>query len=195
MGYQPFPMIFLRNNFRLVYNWSEFDRWSIICNIDSIILKKQAIFTGFLLNIIWIVNGLFGDEEIREIIPAVSEWKTMGFNVEGPIAPDTVFLRCYKGEYDLVVAMYHDQGHIPLKLADFDGGHQHHLRSADHSHICRPWHRLWYRRHQQGQRRLSVASPGYRQENRLKNFTTEDFIHKERWSFDHLSVFYLFLSI
>ena len=67
-------------------------------------------------------NGLFGDEEIREIIPAVSELKTMGFNVEGPIAPDTVFLRCYKGEYDLVVAMYHDQGHIPLKLADFDGG-------------------------------------------------------------------------
>lgn len=67
-------------------------------------------------------NGLFGDEEIREIIPAVSELKTMGLNVEGPIAPDTVFLRCYKGEYDLVVAMYHDQGHIPLKLADFDGG-------------------------------------------------------------------------
>ena len=115
-------MIFLRNNFRLVYNWSEFYRWSIICNIDSIILKKQALFTGFLLNIIWIVNGLFGDEEIREIIPAVSEFKTMGLNVEGPIAPDTVFLRCYKGEYDLVVAMYHDQGHIPLKLADFDGG-------------------------------------------------------------------------
>ena len=46
----------------------------------------------------------------------------MSLNVEGPIAPDTVFLRCYKGEYDLVVAMYHDQGHIPLKLADFDGG-------------------------------------------------------------------------
>ena len=65
---------------------------------------------------------MFGDEEIREIIPAVSEFKTMGLNVEGPVAPDTVFLRCYKDEYDLVVAMYHDQGHIPLKLADFDGG-------------------------------------------------------------------------
>ena len=67
-------------------------------------------------------NGLFGDEEIKEIIPAVEELKKIGLDVSGPIAPDTVFLRCYKGEYDLVVAMYHDQGHIPLKLMDFDGG-------------------------------------------------------------------------
>ena len=67
-------------------------------------------------------NGLFGDEEIKEIIPAIKELKDQGINVSGPIAPDTVFLRCLKGEYDLVVAMYHDQGHIPLKLLDFDGG-------------------------------------------------------------------------
>ena len=67
-------------------------------------------------------NGLFGDEEIREIIPAVSELNEKGLNVFGPIPPDTVFLKCLKGEYDLVVAMYHDQGHIPLKLLDFDGG-------------------------------------------------------------------------
>ena len=44
---------------------------------------------------------MFGDEEIREIIPAVSEFKTMGLNVEEPVAPDTVFLRCYKEEYEL----------------------------------------------------------------------------------------------
>ena len=67
-------------------------------------------------------NGLFGDEEIREIIPAIEELKEKGIDVCGPIPPDTVFLKCYKGEYDLVVAMYHDQGHIPLKLMDFDGG-------------------------------------------------------------------------
>ena len=67
-------------------------------------------------------NGLFGDEEIKEIIPAVEELKKNGISVYGPIPPDTVFLKCYKGEYDLVVAMYHDQGHIPLKLMDFDGG-------------------------------------------------------------------------
>lgn len=67
-------------------------------------------------------NGLFGDEEIREIIPAIEELKKNGISVYGPIPPDVVFLKCYKGEYDLVVAMYHDQGHIPLKLMDFDGG-------------------------------------------------------------------------
>lgn len=67
-------------------------------------------------------NGLFGQEEIDEIIPAVKLLQEEGINVEGPIAPDTVFLKCLKGQYDLVVAMYHDQGHIPLKLLDFDGG-------------------------------------------------------------------------
>ncbi len=67
-------------------------------------------------------NGLFGDEEIREIIPAIQELKQKGIEVYGPVSPDTVFLKCMQGAYDLVVAMYHDQGHIPLKLADFDGG-------------------------------------------------------------------------
>ena len=67
-------------------------------------------------------NGLFGDEEIKEIIPTIEELRKENINVEGPIAPDTVFLKCLKGQYDLVVAMYHDQGHIPLKLLDFDGG-------------------------------------------------------------------------
>ncbi len=67
-------------------------------------------------------NGLFGDEEIKEIIPAVEECKKQGIRVSGPIAPDTVFLRAYKGEFDVVVAQYHDQGHIPLKLLAFDEG-------------------------------------------------------------------------
>ena len=67
-------------------------------------------------------NGLFGDEEIKEIIPAIEELKKNGIDTIGPIPPDVVFLKCLKGEYDLVVAMYHDQGHIPLKLMDFDGG-------------------------------------------------------------------------
>lgn len=67
-------------------------------------------------------NGLFGDEEIKEIIPAVEELKKMGMNVDGPVAPDTVFLKCYKGLYDVVIAMYHDQGHIPIKLVGFDSG-------------------------------------------------------------------------
>jgi 4-phospho-D-threonate 3-dehydrogenase / 4-phospho-D-erythronate 3-dehydrogenase len=67
-------------------------------------------------------NGLFGDEEIREIAPAVKNMRARGINVEGPFPPDTIFLQALKGRYDIVVAMYHDQGHIPLKLIGFDSG-------------------------------------------------------------------------
>jgi 4-hydroxythreonine-4-phosphate dehydrogenase len=67
-------------------------------------------------------NGLFGNEEIKEIIPAVKNMKVKGINVEGPFPPDTIFLQTVQGKYDVVVAMYHDQGHIPLKLIGFDSG-------------------------------------------------------------------------
>lgn len=67
-------------------------------------------------------TGLFGDEEIKEIIPAVERAKQEGFNVTGPLPPDTIFLHCKEGKYDIAVVMYHDQGHIPLKLLDFMGG-------------------------------------------------------------------------
>ena len=65
-------------------------------------------------------GGLFGDEEERAIIPAVKAAKAEGINVSGPLPPDTVFAKALGGEYDAVVAMYHDQGHIPLKLAGFN---------------------------------------------------------------------------
>lgn len=64
-------------------------------------------------------NGLFGDEEINEIIPAIEEAKLQGFNVEGPVPPDTMFVKAVQGKYDGCVAMYHDQGHIPFKLEGF----------------------------------------------------------------------------
>lgn len=64
-------------------------------------------------------DGLFGTEEASEIIPAIQEAKKLGMNVEGPVPPDTVFVKCKSGIYDIVVAMYHDQGHIPLKLNAF----------------------------------------------------------------------------
>lgn len=67
-------------------------------------------------------NGLFGDEEINEIIPAINDAKSEELIVNGPIPPDTAFLHCRDGKYDVMVAMYHDQGHIPLKLVDFMGG-------------------------------------------------------------------------
>jgi 4-hydroxythreonine-4-phosphate dehydrogenase len=64
-------------------------------------------------------NGLFGWEEEREIIPAIEEAKALGFDADGPVPPDTVFVKAMAGQYDVVVAMYHDQGHIPVKLSGF----------------------------------------------------------------------------
>ena len=67
-------------------------------------------------------NGLFGNEEAKEVAPAVRQAQNEGLDVAGPISPDTVFHRMNHGEFDLVVALYHDQGHIPLKLIGFDSG-------------------------------------------------------------------------
>jgi 4-hydroxythreonine-4-phosphate dehydrogenase len=64
-------------------------------------------------------HGLFGDEDARRITPAIEAARATGVLVDGPHAPDTIFLRAARGEYDLVVAMYHDQGHIAMKLIDF----------------------------------------------------------------------------
>ena len=64
-------------------------------------------------------NGLFGREEIDEIIPVMEAARAEGIHVEGPVPPDTIFSKARGGWYDMVVAMYHDQGHIPLKLVGF----------------------------------------------------------------------------
>lgn len=64
-------------------------------------------------------SGLFGTEDDLEIAPAVQEAKQLGFDVEGPIPPDTLFAKAATGAYGGIVAMYHDQGHIPFKLAGF----------------------------------------------------------------------------
>jgi 4-hydroxythreonine-4-phosphate dehydrogenase len=64
-------------------------------------------------------SGMFGTEEIHEIIPAIEEAASQGIVVEGPIPPDTIFPKARGGWYDIVVAMYHDQGHIPLKMEGF----------------------------------------------------------------------------
>ncbi len=67
-------------------------------------------------------SGLFGNEEAEHIAPAIADARAAGLDVSDPMPPDTVFLRATKGEYDIVVAMYHDQGHIPMKLLAFDSG-------------------------------------------------------------------------
>jgi 4-phospho-D-threonate 3-dehydrogenase / 4-phospho-D-erythronate 3-dehydrogenase len=65
-------------------------------------------------------HGLFGSEEQEQIEPAIEHLRSEGWHVSGPISPDTVFLRAASGDFDAVVAMYHDQGHIPSKFAGFD---------------------------------------------------------------------------
>ncbi len=67
-------------------------------------------------------GGLFGNQEAREILPAIEDARARGLDVSDPQPPDTVFLRAVRGAYDIVVAMYHDQGHIPMKLLAFDEG-------------------------------------------------------------------------
>lgn len=65
-------------------------------------------------------NGMFGHEEAQEIIPAVNELKARGMDVDGPVPPDSIFAKAKCGKYDGCVAMYHDQGHIPLKVCAFN---------------------------------------------------------------------------
>jgi 4-hydroxythreonine-4-phosphate dehydrogenase len=68
-------------------------------------------------------HGLFGDEEIREIEPAIAWAKAQGMPVDGPFPPDTVFYQAvHQNRFDAIVCMYHDQGHTILKLLDFEGG-------------------------------------------------------------------------
>jgi len=64
-------------------------------------------------------SGLFGTEDAEEILPAVEEARLRGYDVEGPVPPDTLFAKAATGAYGGVVAMYHDQGHIPFKLSGF----------------------------------------------------------------------------
>ena len=66
-------------------------------------------------------RGLIGDEEEKEIIPAVEELRSRGFQVVGPVPADAVFHKAFEGEYDAVLSLYHDQGHIAAKTIDFYG--------------------------------------------------------------------------
>ncbi len=100
-------------------------------------------------------NGLIGTEDGDVLVPTVAALRAEGFNVEGPIPGDTVFVKAAAGLYDAVIAMYHDQGHIPIKLLGFSVndkermgepvGRQCHARAADHPHLGRSRHRLRHR--------------------------------------------------
>ncbi|MFH1032359.1 MAG: 4-hydroxythreonine-4-phosphate dehydrogenase PdxA [Chloroflexota bacterium] len=65
-------------------------------------------------------GGLFGSEEIKQITPAVKQAQKLGIDARGPFPADSVFTRALNGEFDVVLAMYHDQGHIPIKVHNFE---------------------------------------------------------------------------
>ena len=67
-------------------------------------------------------HGLFGDEEVKEITPAIEEAQKLGYDVVGPVGADSVFHQALQGRYVAVLSLYHDQGHIPIKLLAFDEG-------------------------------------------------------------------------
>jgi 4-hydroxythreonine-4-phosphate dehydrogenase len=61
-------------------------------------------------------GGIFGDEEIKYITPAIEQARSLGYRVSGPFAGDTVFFRTLQGQFDCAIAMYHDQGHVAAKM-------------------------------------------------------------------------------
>lgn len=99
---------------------------------DRILLTQNCLKTDFGLNNPRIAvaglnphageKGLFGDEEVESLLPAIKKSAKKGINVTGPLPPDTVFLKAAAGEYDAVICMYHDQGLIPFKLLHFEDG-------------------------------------------------------------------------
>jgi len=64
-------------------------------------------------------GGMFGNEEASQIVPAVKTCRANGVDVSGPYSPDTIFLRCHRGEFDACIALYHDQATIPVKAFAF----------------------------------------------------------------------------
>lgn len=66
--------------------------------------------------------GIFGNEEINEVLPAIKEAQRRGISVSGPFSADALFHRAYRGEFDIIVCMYHDQGLVPLKMVAFETG-------------------------------------------------------------------------
>ncbi len=97
-------------------------------------------------------GGLFGDEELRIIAPAIAAARAEGIDARGPFAPDTVFMRARHtaarpGEFDVVVAMTHDHGLIPVKYLGVEDGVNVTLGLAVRAHQPRPRHRFRHRRH------------------------------------------------
>jgi 4-phospho-D-threonate 3-dehydrogenase / 4-phospho-D-erythronate 3-dehydrogenase len=138
-GATDIAMMLTLGNLRIVHVTTH----TAICDVPPLIKKERIVrVTKLLFDAIVLLGipkphlavsglnphagegGMFGKEEFEEIIPAVEKLKTEGIDVTGPLPPDTVFARAFCGEFDGVVAMFHDQGHIALKLVGFKLGRE-----------------------------------------------------------------------
>jgi 4-hydroxythreonine-4-phosphate dehydrogenase len=105
----------------------QLDRRRIVRTIElgnaalTLMLQRPPIIAVCGLNPHAGEHGLFGAQDGETIAPAIEEARALGIECTGPYPPDTIFVRGVRGEFDLIVAMYHDQGHIPMKLVDFAG--------------------------------------------------------------------------
>ncbi|QDT96895.1 4-hydroxythreonine-4-phosphate dehydrogenase PdxA [Gimesia aquarii] len=97
-----------------------YEKIHLICNLMEIMGAAVPRVAVCALNPHAGEHGLFGDEEARIIAPAVEQAAQLGLDITGPFPADTLIRRAVSGEFDAVVAMYHDQGHIPFKLLGFD---------------------------------------------------------------------------
>ena len=95
-------------------------------------------------------------------MPAIEACGRGGVDVEGPLPADTLFFRAGRGDFDLVVAMYHDQGHGPVKVLGLEAGVNITVGPAGGAHVRGPWHRLRHRRNREGGRAQHArgAPPG-----------------------------------
>jgi 4-hydroxythreonine-4-phosphate dehydrogenase len=91
-----------------------FTHWEL-----SKLLKKEVKIAVAGLNPHASEDGLFGNEEANEIIPAIENCRRLGIDVSGAYSPDTIFLRAFRGEFDAVISCYHDQATIAVKCLSF----------------------------------------------------------------------------
>jgi 4-hydroxythreonine-4-phosphate dehydrogenase len=135
LGVKEFSSMMIVDNFRVMHVTLHTSLKNAIASLDKIGILKMIRLANQSLKEMGIENpriavpglnphsgddGLFGDEEEKIITPAIEAAKAEGITVEGPVPPESVFIKARGGKYDIVVALYHDQGHIPGKFLGWE---------------------------------------------------------------------------
>lgn len=135
LGVKEFSSMMIVDNFRVMHVTLHTSLKNAIANLDTTRILKMIRLADQSLKQMGIKNpriavpglnphsgddGLFGDEEEKVITPAIEAARAEGIAVEGPVPPDSVFIKARGGKYDIVVALYHDQGHIPGKFLGWE---------------------------------------------------------------------------